>query len=331
MALFGLFGRAPARRGNPNALSPAALTAAGIAGLQIQGDPSLTAAGFRITHQDADSLRRLIQPWQARSFSYYDQLGEIKYAAQFYARMLAPLRLYPAKRDENDEWLEIEQNPDDGPAPSGDDLDAIDALDRIQDPGGGREALLSSYGRLMFLAGEALLFCSIDPETGEEQWEMLSTDELRVQSGVYIRYKAPSLLAEEYRRGMRQLATYCEFQSRADRLKNELLVFLIEQKRAGRSVAAYGAAAKGTTLLNYAGVKSDLLPFVCDAAPSKQGKFLPGAHIPILPTEKLRERQPAIVLILPWNIADEVVAQHDYVRGWGGRFVVAVPSLRDVG
>ena len=140
-----------------------------------------------------------------------------------------------------------------------------------------------------------------------------------------------ALLAEEVNRGMRELATYRQFQSRADRLKNELLVFLIEQKRTGRSIAAYGAAAKGTTLLNYAGVKPDLLPFVCDAAPSKQGKFLPGAHIPILPPEALRDRQPAIVLILPWNIADEVVAQHDYVRGWGGRFVVAVPSLRDVG
>ena len=92
-----------------------------------------------------------------------------------------------------------------------------------------------------------------------------------------------ALLAEEVNRGMRELATYRQFQSRADRLKNELLVFLIEQKRTGRSIAAYGAAAKGTTLLNYAGVKPDLLPFVCDAAPSKQGKFLPGAHIPILP------------------------------------------------
>src|SRR6185436_7327015 len=106
--------------------------------------------------------------------------------------------------------------------------------------------------------------------------------------------------------------------------------FLVDQKRAGKSIAAYGAAAKGTTLLNYAGVKPDLLPFVCDAAPSKQGKFLPGAHIPILHPDVLRVRQPDTVIVLPWNIADEVVAQHGYVRGWGGRFVVAVPSLRDI-
>jgi len=140
-----------------------------------------------------------------------------------------------------------------------------------------------------------------------------------------------SLLEEEERRGMRRPEIYEQFQVRADRLKDELLAFLIEQKRAGRKVAGYGAAAKGTTLLNYAGVKPDLLPYVCDAAPSKQGKFLPGAHIPILPAAAMRDRKPDIVLVLPWNIAEEVLAQHAYVRQWGGRFVVAVPELRDIG
>ena len=139
-----------------------------------------------------------------------------------------------------------------------------------------------------------------------------------------------AVLAEEERRGLGQIEIYRQFQPRADRVKNELLAFLIEQKRAGKRVAAYGAAAKGNTLLNYAGVKPDLLPFVCDAAPSKQGKFLPGVHIPILPPAALRERRPDVVLILPWNIAEEVVQQHGYVREWGGRFVVAVPELRDV-
>jgi SAM-dependent methyltransferase len=139
-----------------------------------------------------------------------------------------------------------------------------------------------------------------------------------------------ALLAEEERHDLRRVAIYRDFQPRADRVKNELLAFLIEQKRAGKRVAAYGAAAKGNTLLNYAGVKPDLLPFVCDAAPSKQGKFLPGVHIPILPPAALRERRPDVVLILPWNIADEVVLQHAYVRDWGGRFVVAVPELRDI-
>lgn len=158
------------------------------------GDPNagnqknaLTASGFKVSRRDSDVMRRLVQPWQTRSFLYYDALGEIKYAAQFYARMLSPLRLYAAEIDENKQVVESE-NPV-----------AIEALDRIQDPGGGRTGLLGAYGRLMFLTGETYLFVSTDPETGLEQWEMLSTDELRIQSGVMIRYKAPSLSAEEYR------------------------------------------------------------------------------------------------------------------------------------
>jgi hypothetical protein len=127
---------------------------------------------------------------------------------------------------------------------------------------------------------------------------------------------------------LRRLATYDDFQASSDRVKNGLLAFLLEQKHTGRSVAAYGAAAKGNTLLNYAGIKADLLPYVCDAAESKQGKFLPGSHLPILPPGALRERQPDIVLILPWNIADEVVSQHSYVLEWGGKFAVAVPRMR---
>jgi SAM-dependent methyltransferase len=134
-----------------------------------------------------------------------------------------------------------------------------------------------------------------------------------------------AVLAAEEARGLRTLQTYRDFQARADRIKDNLLVFLIEQKRSGRSVAAYGAAAKGNTLLNFAGVKPDLLPYVCDAAPSKQGKFMPGSHIPILPPRALRERRPDTVLVLAWNIADEVKSQQSCVRQWGGRFAVAVP------
>lgn len=156
--------------------------------LRVTGkDNALTASGFKVTRKDADIMRRLIQPWQARSFSYYDQLGEIKYASQFYSRMLSPLKLYAAEKDDDGDWVETKNQ------------DAIDALDRIQDPGGGRTALLGAYGRLMFLTGECYLFVTRDPETGEENWEMLSTDELRIQGGTYIRYKAPSLIAEEFR------------------------------------------------------------------------------------------------------------------------------------
>lgn len=140
-----------------------------------------------------------------------------------------------------------------------------------------------------------------------------------------------ALLATEEREGLCRLETYLGFQPRADRVKDGLLLFLIEQKRAGKKVAAYGAAAKGNTLLNYAGVKPDLLPYVCDAAPSKQGKYLPGVHIPILAPDVLHDLRPDFVLIMPWNIADEVVAQQHRVRQWGGRFMVAVPELREIG
>ena len=113
------------------------------------------------------------------------------------------------------------------------------------------------------------------------------------------RQTAPSvnlLHAEEARRGLRTLDLYRTFQARADRIKDDLLTFLIEQKRAGRTVAGYGAAAKGNTLLNFAGVKSDLLPFVCDAAPSKQGKFLPGSRIPIVDASHLKRQRPDLIL-----------------------------------
>jgi len=137
-----------------------------------------------------------------------------------------------------------------------------------------------------------------------------------------------TLIAEEERRGLRQISTYTGFQAHADKVKDDLLAFLIEQKHSGKRVAAYGAAAKGNTLLNYAGVKPDLLPYVCDAAPSKQGKFLPGSHIPILHPDTIFTQKPGIVLILPWNIQSEVMEQMAYIREWGGKFVVAVPEIK---
>ncbi len=135
------------------------------------------------------------------------------------------------------------------------------------------------------------------------------------------------LLAEEARRGLQAIAVYQEFQERANRVKDDLLGFLIEQKRTGKKVAAYGAAAKGNTLLNYAGVKPDLLPFVCDAAKIKQGKFMPGSRIPILPPSALTTYEPDYVIILPWNIAAEVRNQLAGLTGRGTRFVTAVPRL----
>ncbi|HJN97281.1 MAG: SAM-dependent methyltransferase [Gammaproteobacteria bacterium] len=136
-----------------------------------------------------------------------------------------------------------------------------------------------------------------------------------------------ALLNEEERRRLRQLDTYLSFQPRADKIKNDLLAFLIEQKRAGTKVVAYGAAAKGNTLLNYGGIKPDLLWVVFDAATAKQNKFMPGSHIPILPPEKIAEVKPDYILILPWNIAEEVRQQNKEFEKCGSKFVKAVPEL----
>jgi SAM-dependent methyltransferase len=135
------------------------------------------------------------------------------------------------------------------------------------------------------------------------------------------------VLLEEKNRGLQQLETYLSFQPRADKVKNDLLTFLIEQKSAGKKVVAYGAAAKGNTLLNYAGVKPDLIPLVFDAAVAKQNKYMPGSHIPILAPEQLDQTQPDYVLILPWNIAVEVREQISDSVGAEVKFVIAVPSL----
>jgi len=122
-------------------------------------------------------------------------------------------------------------------------------------------------------------------------------------------------------------AFYSGFQACADRVRNEFLDFLVRCKSSGKKVGAYGAAAKGNTLLNYAGVKPDLLPFVCNAAPSKQGKYLPGSHIPIVSEERIREKKPDYVVVLPWNLRAEIMEQLAYVHEWGAKFVTAVPGL----
>jgi len=135
------------------------------------------------------------------------------------------------------------------------------------------------------------------------------------------------ILQEEAQRGMQTLIPYIEFQPRADRTKNDLLEFLLEQKKTGKSVVAYGAAAKGNTLLNYAGVKPDLLPFVYDAAAAKQNKYMPGSHIPILNPAAIMNEKPDYILILPWNIAEEVKSQLSQELS-NTQFVTAVPELK---
>ncbi|MDH5480373.1 MAG: class I SAM-dependent methyltransferase [Nitrosomonas sp.] len=135
------------------------------------------------------------------------------------------------------------------------------------------------------------------------------------------------LLQREINAGVNVPDFYAGFQARANTIKNDLLVFLIEAQRAGKSVAAYGAAAKGNTLLNYAGVKQDLLPYVVDRNPAKQDKFLPGCRIPIVAEENLKHNKPDYVLILPWNLCTEIIEQLACIREWGGQFVTSVPTL----
>lgn len=136
-----------------------------------------------------------------------------------------------------------------------------------------------------------------------------------------------NMLKEEESFGLFDIEIYKGFQEKTDKVKNDLLDFLVQAKKENKTVVGYGAAAKGNTLLNYAGVKNDLIDFVVDKSPYKQGKYLPASHIPILDEEVLRHSKPAYVLILPWNLKDEVVDQLSYIKQWGGRFVVAVPSL----
>ena len=119
---------------------------------------------------------------------------------------------------------------------------------------------------------------------------------------------------------------YASFQERVRETKRKLLEFLIRARREGKRVAGYGAPGKGNTLLNYCGVRTDFIEFTVDRSPYKQGKFLPGTHIPILHPDRLREARPDYVLILPWNLKDEIAAQLAYVREWGGRLVVPIPE-----
>jgi hypothetical protein len=128
--------------------------------------------------------------------------------------------------------------------------------------------------------------------------------------------------------GLRDPALYDAFQARAEKVKDGALSFLLDCRRDATPIAAYGAAAKGNTLLNFAGVKPDLLPYVCDAAASKQGRFLPGSHIPVLAPGALRSRKPRIIVILPWNIAAEVASELAYAREWGARFATLTPTVR---
>ncbi len=135
------------------------------------------------------------------------------------------------------------------------------------------------------------------------------------------------MLEREVSAGLTASAAYAGFQTQSERVKNDFVAFLIDAKRQGKRVAAYGAAAKGNTLMNFAGVRADLLSFVVDRNPAKIGTFMPGSRIPIVAEERLRQDKPHHIVILPWNLKAEVVAQLSYVREWGASFVTAIPRL----
>ena len=140
--------------------------------------------------------------------------------------------------------------------------------------------------------------------------------------------RAKELRQREVDSGLLSLETYAGFAEQVKETKRKLLEFLISAKRAGKRIAGYGAPGKGNTLLNYCGIRTDFLDFTVDRSPYKQGKFLPGTHIPIFAPDKIREARPDYVLILPWNFKDEIMKVMSDIRSWGGKFVVPIPSVR---
>jgi 2-polyprenyl-3-methyl-5-hydroxy-6-metoxy-1,4-benzoquinol methylase len=135
------------------------------------------------------------------------------------------------------------------------------------------------------------------------------------------------LLKREIDLGFESLEFYSRFEEKVKETKRKILDFLIQAKREGKSVAGYGAPGKGNTLLNYCGVRTDFIDYTVDMSPHKQGNFLPGTHIPILHPNTIKETKPDYVFILPWNLKEEIMEQHKYIRDWGGKFVVPIPKL----
>jgi SAM-dependent methyltransferase len=143
-----------------------------------------------------------------------------------------------------------------------------------------------------------------------------------------IKNSVNNLIDEEKQFGLLDMKIYKNFQEKADKVKYDLISFLIQAKKDEKKVIAYGAAAKGNTLLNYAGIKNDLISFVVDKSPYKKDKYLPASHIPIVDEIEIKKLKPDYILILPWNIKDEVIKQLDYSKDWNCKFLVAVPKLK---
>jgi SAM-dependent methyltransferase len=186
-----------------------------------------------------------------------------------------------------------------------------------------------------------LSFHTVKQIFASQELEMFDVEEIPTHGGslrIFAKHKkdatksvsknVTNLLEKETKKGLTTLHYYAHFQQQALKVKLDLTEFLINQKRAGKKVAAYGAAAKGNTMLNYCGIKNDLIEFVVDANPHKQNKFLPASHIPVVKEQHLKDVKPDFVIIFPWNLKYEITNQLSYISEWGGKFVVAVPHLQ---
>jgi C-methyltransferase C-terminal domain len=189
-------------------------------------------------------------------------------------------------------------------------------------------------------------FSYFSPMTVEEIFAahglvLFDVDEIPTHGGsirIYLRHAEDSskhvspavvnLRNRELGAGLKQMETYAAFPERVIESKRALLELLIRLRREGKRVAGYGAPGKGNTLLNYCGIRTDFLEFTVDRNPYKQGRFLPGTHIPIHPVEHIRHRRPDYILVLPWNLQDEIVAQLAYARDWKAKFIVPIPTAQ---
>ncbi len=170
--------------------------------------------------------------------------------------------------------------------------------------------------------------------------ELFDVEEIPTHGGslrVYLKHEGErsfkrtnsikDVLMKEESAGLKKINYYSKFRKNAEKIKNDFLRFLIDARSHNKKVIAYGAAAKGNTLLNYCGVKNDLISFVVDASNHKQGKYLPGSHIPVVSEINIKEINPDYVIILPWNLKNEIMEQLSYIKKWNGKFVLAVPEL----
>ena len=186
-----------------------------------------------------------------------------------------------------------------------------------------------------------LSFTTVESVFAAHDLTLYDVEELATHGGslrIYARHtencskpvseRAQELKSREQAAGFTRIETYLSFTERTKETKRKLLEFLIRAKREGKAVAAYGAPGKGNTLLNYCGIRSDFIDYAVDLSPYKHGLFTPGTHIPIFHPDKIKETKPDYVLILPWNLKEEIMKQMAYIGEWGGRFVVPIPEVK---